>query len=238
MNKKTIKNEKYLATGIIVLLLTVIIPIVGANNIQNEKNDIKTLNLADPLPVVVGTAGMNNWFISCIRFSFYYDPAGVNQISYYLNQQWQTYSSPVEVCTEGYTTINWKWTDKSGIEHSGLSFSFKIDQSPPTIKISKKTGSDDKVTFTATCEDKISLVDHVEFYLDNEIQATINEKPYQWTWTGTDKHDVYAIGYNKAGLHKQSDTISTPRVLILNYNLQILNKLFNNILERLGLLIK
>jgi len=48
------------------------------------------------------------------------------------------------------------------------------------------------------------------------LQGEDTEAPYEWIWTGTEAHMVYAIGYNPAGLSEKSNTLSTPRSLSCN----------------------
>jgi hypothetical protein len=101
---------------------------------------------------------------------------------------------------------------------------FKIDQTPPDIELTKRNGLNDQVIFTANCEDDTSEVERVEFYLDDVLQETIFEAPYKWTWTGTEEHSVYAIGYNYAGLSQESTNLSTPHSF--SYYSQFINIIF------------
>lgn len=69
-------------------------------------------------------------------------------------------------------------------------------------------------------------VERVEFYLDDELQQTLFDGPYQWTWTGTTSHSVYAIVYDYAGHSEKSNTLSTP------YNLFYGNSIVLNLLQQ------
>ena len=46
-----------------------------------------------------------------------------------------------------------------------------------------------------------SSVDYVDFYIDDEIQATISSEPYNWTWSAITigKHMVKIIAYGNNG---------------------------------------
>ena len=107
--------------------------------------------------------------------------------------------------------IEWYWIDKGDTRHNELPIVFKIDQSKPTINIDKQIGLNNKVTFTVTCNDDVSDVERVEFYLDDDLIATDTEKPYEYVWTPDESgaHDVYAVGYNFAGLSEVSETLDT-----------------------------
>jgi len=164
-----------------------------------------------PAPAVFGTMGENGWYISYVTVAFAYNPEEVLEIHYSINGgTWQQYYDEFTVSEDGTYNIEWYWIDREGKRHDEPDFRFKIDQTPPTIELKKKSGSGDQVTFTATVNDPTSGVERVEFYLDDELQDTVYEEPYQWTWTGTTSHSVYAIVYDYAGHSEKSETLSTP----------------------------
>lgn len=216
-----------------------------AGNIVTEKNtyaektseDIhrisNILNIqAPPNPQFSGTMGENNWYISCVTITFTDSPEA-DEIWYRINTgNYQKYNGPIEYCEDGPNYFHWYWIDIEGGEHQGPTGFFRIDQTPPDIELTKRSGINDKVTFTADCEDDASEVERVEFYLDDDLQETFTEAPYIWTWTGTEEHMVYAIGYNYAGLSEQSNTLSTPHSFshysqFLNLVLQLLERFPN-----------
>jgi len=174
----------------------------------------------EPVPHVFGIFGANGWYITAVTVSFEYDPNVVQEIQYYLNNKWNVYNSPFNVNKDGEYKIPWFWVDKKGNTHSlTMPISFKIDQSPPTIKLTKKSAGKNKVVFTANAVDTVSQIEQVEFYLDDVLQETLYQPPYQYNWTGEDQHWVYAIGYNFAGLSEKSNNVSTPRLQIRSHNL-------------------
>ncbi|MDH7506781.1 MAG: hypothetical protein QHH15_03200, partial [Candidatus Thermoplasmatota archaeon] len=121
-----------------------------------------------PIPHVFGIMGANEWYITAVTISFEYDSNIVEEIRYYLNNKWNVYTSPFNVNNDGTYKIPWFWIDKKGENHNlTMPISFKIDQSPPTIKLTKKTSGKDKVIFTANVNDDTSLIERVEFYLDD-----------------------------------------------------------------------
>jgi len=214
--------KKGLALAIIILFIGLsAIPTSG--NIVTEKNtyaektseDIhRTSNILNiqgqPTPVITGAKGLNNWYISSVTITFT-DEQGVDEIWYRIDAgTYQKYNGPIEYSEDGLHILYWYWTDIEGTEFQGQPTFFKIDQTPPDIELTKRSGLNDKVTFTANCEDDGSEVERVEFYLDDELQETFTEAPYQWIWTGTEEHMVYAIGYNYAGHSEISTTLSTP----------------------------
>ena len=180
----------------------------------------KNLLQEDPIPSIFGVMGANEWYITAVTISFDYDPNIVEEIQYYLNNKWNIYTGPFNVNKDGIYKISWFWIDKKGDTHYTLTpISFKIDQTPPTIQLTKKSGGKNKVLFTANAIDEVSQVERVEFYLDDVLQETVNESPFQYTWTGEVNQWVYAIGYNFAGLSQKSKNLSTPKLHFNNHNL-------------------
>jgi len=208
---------KNLVGGIIVLLFAMsIIPSIEAGNIVTEKNTYagkNALNTNEPGVWMEGTIGENGWYISCVTIGFFPDPAA-EEIWYRFNDgNYQEYHEPFEYCIDGAYDFQWYWVDDRGVKHPQELIPFKMDTTPPVIELTRRFGLNNQVTFTATCIDDSSLVERVEFYLDDVLQETYTATPYKWTWTGTESHLVYAIGYNYAGLSEQSNTLSTPRSL-------------------------
>ena len=211
--------------------------IVAEKNTYSEKTSedvYRTSNILNiqeqPTPKFTGTMGENNWYISCVTITFT-DYPGVDEIWYRIGDgNYQKYNGPIEICEDGFNYLHWYWIDLEGEEHQGATGFFKIDQTPPDIELTKRSGLNDQVTFTADCEDDTSEAERVEFYLDDELQETYTEAPYTWTWTGTEEHMVYAIGYNYAGLSEKSNTLSTPQSF--SYYSQFINLVFQIILER------
>ncbi|MDH7506887.1 MAG: Ig-like domain-containing protein [Candidatus Thermoplasmatota archaeon] len=210
-------NNKYTVTFKILIISLVIFLLSSTSSLGFYQEYAKeSFSQEEPVPYVFGQMGENQWYISTVTIGFEYDPLRVQEIQYKLDNVWYVYKQPFHVSKDGYYTIQWKWTEPSGRVHFGLDITFKIDQSPPTIKLTKKTSGKDKVIFTANANDDTSLIERVEFYLDDVFQLTVNESPYQFTFEGKDQHWVYAIGYNFAGLLQKSENLSTPRTFLKN----------------------
>ena len=186
----------------------------------------------EPIPHVEGVKGDNSWYISDVVVSFSYDPKLVSEIQYFLDGDWHIYVEPFTVSKEGVYLISWIWFDDLGAANDGQPFGFKIDKTPPTIELTRKSSGKNKVIFTATVTDEVSLVKLVEFYLDDVLQQNDTEAPYQYTWTGEEKQTVYAIGYDYAGLFEKSNNLSTiPKTHFRNHNfmnifIMLLQKIF------------
>ena len=235
MYKNSLLKKGSALTIIILFIGLSAIPIAG--NIVTEKNTnaektlenihriSNTLNIREPpTPLITGSAGLNNWYISCVGITFTDEPE-VDEIWYRIGAgSYQKFNGPFEYCEDGRHTLNWYWIDLVGQEHQGQPAFFKIDQTPPDIELTKKSGLNNKVTFTADCVDDTSEVERVEFYLDDGLQETVTEEPWEWTWTGTEEHMVYAIGYNYAGHSEKSNTLSTPHSF--SYFSQFINIVF------------
>jgi len=232
--------EKRLAVGIIVLFFVMsFIPSAEAVVIKTGKNMLVEHTISEfylplnkgpePIPFIEGIMGENNWYVSEVIITFNYDPERVQEIQYYLDGDWHLYTEEgIHMEDDGVYNVPWFWVDELGEPHNGWPIDLTIDQTPPSITLTKKSGLNDKVTFTADVNDPTSGVERVEFYLDNELQETLTSGPYQWVWTGTTSHSVYAIAYDYAGHSKKSDTLNTP------YNFVFSNSVIYNLLQRLN----
>ena len=164
-----------------------------------------------PLVFVFGVHGNNSWYISDVNISFQYDPSDVKEIWYKIGTTYVKYSEKFTVSTDGIHNIPWYWIDKNGSRWDGLPIVFKIDKTPPINELSKQKLSKTEVKFTAAASDSASEIEKVEFYCDDVLKSTDTVGPsYEWTWTGTENQQVYAIAYNYAGYSKESNTLPTP----------------------------
>lgn len=232
--------EKNIAVGIIVLFFAMsIIPSAEVGAIKTEKcayakdtySGFHMVLNADPLvyPVFYGYKGKNGWYISSVWISFVFDPDIVAEIYYAIDgEDWTLYTGQFEFSEDGEHMLEFYWFDKEGGDPIyGPVTVFKIDQTPPTIKLTKKVGTN-KITFTAATTDGVSGVERVEFFLDDDLEETDYDAPYEYIWTGTGIHIVYAVGYNYAGLSIESeklDTTSRGR----SFYFQFINNFFQRI---------
>ena len=214
--KNTIMFKRSLAVGVTILFLsTAIISVAGVANFKKSSNMIN-----GPVPNLEGNIGDNDWYVTIVLLTFSYDPERVQEIHYFHGGDWIEYNdNPVEFENDGIYSIDWKWIDELGDEHYGWPIDFKIDVTPPTIQLSKKIGTGE-ITFTAACSDGTSGIQLVEFYLDDELIQEDLEQPFSYSWVGSGIHEVYAIGYNFAGLSKVSNILdTTPRAKTVNFQL-------------------
>ena len=66
----------------------------------------------------------------------------------------------------------------------------------------------------ATINSDIVYIDHVDFYLDDELQCTVSSEPYVWSWRGIafGKHTVKVVAYDILGNSKSAE-LSVWRLL-------------------------
>ena len=218
--------NRCIAVGVTILFLSIaIVSVAGTPNVK------KSLNKGEPpIPQLEGNKGQNDWYISNVLLTFSYSPENVQEINYYLDGQWHEYiDEPVIIEDEGIYSINWYWIDEIGEQHAGWPIAFEIDKSSPNIKLTKKIEAK-QIVFNAACNDGMIGIEKVEFYLDDELVETDDDGPYSYTWIGAGRHEVYAIGYNNAGLTEQSEILdTTPKSKTVNYQLLgiILQRIYN-----------
>ena len=207
---------KFFIVGILVFLL------FNTSSLGLDTDSIPSGDRQEPIPTVFGVLGNNQWFISDVIIIFSYDPERVEEIQYYLYNTWHVYvfNNPIEIEEDNVYMMPWFWVDEENNTNYGGPLEFKIDKTAPTMELTRKSGGKNKVIFTADAIDVVSSIEKVEFYLDDILQLTDDETPYEYTWTGEEKQVVYAIGYNYAGLLEKSNNLSTePRSHFRNHNL-------------------
>jgi hypothetical protein len=172
-----------------------------------------------------GTMGENGWYISPINVTIIINPEMCKEVGYNIGDGWQIYKEPFTISKEGRITFNLYWVDMEGAEHY-LTFHFRIDMSPPTVKISKYPEYD-HIIIDVDSYDHDSMIERLEFYLDDELLAVYDEEHFQWTYNGKEPHLLYVKAYNYAGLYNESEKISirTSRFIYSN-NYKLLKLLF------------
>ena len=203
VSHKTLGN--FFVIGMLVFLL------LNTSSLGLTQDNLQS-SRQEPIPSVFGVFGQNQWYISAVTISFEYDPQRVFEIQYKLDDVWNIYDDPFDVTNDGVYMIPWFWVDEANNSNNGGPIEFKIDKTPPTIDISRKVTGKNKVIFTAEAVDTASGIIKVDFYLDDVLNITDDESPYEYTWTGEETQVVYAITYNYAGFMAQSDNLTTvPR---------------------------
>jgi len=169
-----------------------------------------------------GTMGDNGWYTSCVTIELmaYDDISGVD-ITYYRidGGTWTEYTDPVEFCENGEHTLEYYSVDNVGNEEDVKGpFDFKIDQILPTIELTVENTVLNTWVMTADVADETSGVAKVEFYLDGDLLGEDTEEPFEWEWSGTGSHTVYAIVYDLAGNSQQSEIVESSASL-QSYNM-------------------
>ncbi|KYK25231.1 hypothetical protein AYK24_10445 [Thermoplasmatales archaeon SG8-52-4] len=128
--------------------------------------------------------------------------------------------------------------DCAGNVESPKSFTISIDQTVPEISLTYQIVGGNKwqgwdFEFTATATDAMSGMDRVEFYLNNQIQTTIEGLGPEYVWTIKYNPLPRAIfrgtGYDKAGLFNSDEIIDpTKNTHHIPRIYQIFNKVGNN----------
>ena len=159
-----------------------------------------------------GTMGNNGWYTSPVTITLTAtdSQSGVNSTMYKIDSgSWTAYSTPFVVSDDGNHTFSYYSIDKVGNIETSKTANLKIDQTPPTITLTKQQIDLFNVKFTAQVSDETSGIHRVEFSLDGVLQYTDTQSPYEWTWTGLGDHTVTATAFDFAG-NSQSQSMSTP----------------------------
>jgi len=158
-----------------------------------------------------GESGENGWYISSgeIILTATDQSSSVDATYYKIDDgEWETYTEPFSYDEEGTTMFYFYSVDAEGNEEPVQSDYVRIDLSIPTVFLSKQTISDNEIKFIAHITDDISGKNYAEFYLDDVLQSTDYESPFEWIYEGSGVHSFQSIGYDIAGNQGESNVIS------------------------------
>jgi hypothetical protein len=162
-----------------------------------------------------GTLGKHGWYIGPVVVSFTASDAqsGVLYTMYKIDSgAWTTYANPFTISDDGSHTISYYSVDTAGNAETPNAAPCKIDQTKPSITLTKEQIDLVDVTFTAQVSDATSGVDRVEFLLNGQLQFNDTQAPYTWTWFGYQNDVVLAVVYDLAG-NSQSQSMHTSENL-------------------------
>jgi len=166
-----------------------------------------------------GALGNNNWFVSNVAITLVAtdNVAGVDNIEYsFDNTIWTTYTTPLTIADEGYTTVYYKSTDKAGNVETLKTETIKIDKTNPygSVLINNDDihATSTSVTLTLTATDATSGIAEMRFSHDNIIWTPWETYSTSKAWaltTGDGTKTVYVQYMDNAGLISPSyqDTI-------------------------------
>jgi len=178
-----------------------------------------------------GTIGDNNWYTSSVTITLTATdsgrpiqmsgnpvlvigkgPSGVNSTYYKIDAgAWIKYSIPFSVSADGSHNLSYYSIDYAGNTESVKGpFSFKIDQTAPTITLTVTALNPAKTKWLldANVIDATSGLAKVAFYIDDSLQGNISAPgPYQWTYQGSGKI-AKAIVFDAAGNSKESAEVT------------------------------
>jgi len=189
-----------------------------------------------------GIEGENGWYISCVTITVLYDPEAIKEV--YVNGE--IYLEPVVICEDGEHDVEITAVDWDGNWMSPMSICFWIDKTPPWIDLTWEASGNNiigwKVKWTATCSDAMSGMDGVYFRINNVVQFTDYEAPYEWVieWSSVLEGVMFsATAFDNAG--NSAWEWACPPEIQLHSNSQSnqqssqqsSNPLFFQILERL-----
>lgn len=198
---------------------------------NGNKNIIANFKIkpADTTPPVTtsslaGTIGQNGWFRSDVTVTLsaidppdVFDnggdggtgPSGVNHTYYKIDSgSWNQYTTPFVISSDDQHIVLYYSTDLAGNVETQKSVTVKIDQTTPSIVLTKQVIDPFNVQFTAEVSDETSGIDRVEFSANGQLQYSDTEAPYDWTWTGIGEYSVTAKVFDMAG-NSQSQSLNT-----------------------------
>jgi len=178
--------------------------------------------------------GENGWYKGSvtITLSATDNLSGVNATYYKLNNgEWERYNDKIKISADGGYTLHYYSVDNEGNAENEKTISFRIDITAPFIEFKKPsygylyimgrqilplrhTIIIGKANLVVDAFDETSGIEKVEFYVDEELKATLTEEPYSWLWNepALFSHTIKVIACDNAG----NTATDEQKVWILN----------------------
>jgi hypothetical protein len=177
-----------------------------------------------------GNMGQNDWYVSSVQVTLSAtdeDGSGVDHIYYTINGGDQSiYTAPFSIDESGLHTVDYWSVDRLENAEDHKNEQFKIDVDNPEIGITQpelgiywrgrkiwpilgltlltwsKSFVIRDIEIMANASDSTSGVNRVEFYIDDELEASDSSVPYSWKWTKLNlfsSHTIKTVAYDDAG---------------------------------------
>ena len=168
--------------------------------------------------------GKNGWYINETTVTVQLDATdtreGVKSTFYSVNdEEWEEYTQPFTLgVKEGLNKISYYSIDKAGNEEETKSTFIRVDKTSPSIELITpqhgfylndkliiplplSTIIIGKIHAQVELKDKNSGPWKVRFYVDDELEETVDNKPYTWLWKEKTpgRHILKVVAYDKAG---------------------------------------
>ncbi len=170
---------------------------VFRNKLLTDCPVVEDFNLSSLVMVFNRQMGDNNWIVSDVNITFFYEPEDITAVYYKIDDEdWILYGEPLVISSDGNHVFSWYFIDYEGNTSTPDSISFKIDQKPPIINLTIEKISRFETKFTAYVSDEASGVNRVEFSADvgyfflgrflpwDQLGFTDFTSPYEWTVSG------------------------------------------------------
>ena len=187
------------------------IPISKKTMITNE--NMRGCRQDDPVNWTVnGTMGNNGIYISPITLTCSFNQSIIAGVYYRYNDGgWVLYTEPFTISVQGMILFQFYAVDYEGNHGQTVLIHYGIDYTPPSLMVITHRIGVFTWRITAAVSDNLGI-DYVEFYFDDVLQVTMENAPYEWTWTQTlfEKPVIKVVAYDVAGWNASySKTSST-----------------------------
>ena len=212
--------------SVAIILLFIIISIIPSTGIDAEKhcliNDsigyFNSIMESDEHGLNItlnGTMGENGWYVSDVTITITWDPEKIDAVYYKINYgKWALYIEPIVISEDDEYIFCWYYVYNDGIHSEVECIKFRIDQTPPTIKLTVEKIGSNTWLFIADVYDETSGIDRVEFYVGDEFVGEVTEAPFEWEYSGSG-YTMQAVVYDNAGNSAESEVIYNRPVIKL-----------------------
>lgn len=157
-----------------------------------------------------GTSGNNGWYVSNVEATLTASDneggSGVAKTEYGFDSvNWNIYTIPFTISSEGTTRIYYKSTDNAGSPESAKSQEIKIDKTPPitSAAIAGTLGNNgwylSDVTITVTATDSYSGIKEIHYIVDG-VENVVSSDTAMFTLTVDGAHSIEYWAVDNAGI--------------------------------------
>jgi hypothetical protein len=160
--------------GIILLFLGMsLIPSVGSLRTQ-QPTSFKPTGLDGVNWTATKPDGDNGWYRKGVTLTCTFDHGLIAEVDYrYTGTDWQAYTSPVNITTEGIIEFEWYCVYVNGtVSRPQGPIRYPIDRTPPEVEVETQRYWN-KIKYTAEVEDNNGgLLDRIEFWIGPYLEFT------------------------------------------------------------------
>lgn len=145
-----------------------------------------------------GTMGLGGWYVSDVTVTLSVQSSVLEFTTAYSfdEKNWNSYTGPFVISTEGSTTVYYNSTDSEGLAEATKMETIQIDKTPPDLTLETQTIPGEGVLVTLVATEEVSYITDIGYRLD---EGSWNRYPGPFLLTKEGTQPVYYRAQDAAG---------------------------------------